>query len=78
MKASRRLLIIVLVGAVVAVLADVLFGDGEAHLWGDGVPGYWAAFGLVWTVVIVVVSKWLGHVLLHRPEDFYDDSDADE
>jgi hypothetical protein len=78
MKPSRRLLIVVLVGAVVAVLADVLLGGDEAHLWGEGVPGYWAVFGLVWTVVIVVASKWLGRVLLRQPEDFYDDSDADE
>lgn len=78
MKPSRRLLIVVLVGAVVAVLADVLLGDSEAHLWGEGVPGYWAAFGLVWCVIIIVVSKWVGHIWLQRGEDYYDDGDSDE
>lgn len=67
-----------MVGVVVIILVDVLLGDKEAHVWGSGIPGYWAAFGFVWTVVLIVVSKWLGHILLLRPEGFYDDSDGDE
>jgi hypothetical protein len=78
MKPSRRLLIVLLLGAIVAVLADVLLGGDEGHLWGEGVPGYWAAFGLVSAVVLVVASKWLGHIVLHRRENFYDDGDGDE
>ena len=78
MKPSRRLLIVVLIGAAVAVLADVLLrGDAEAQVWGSGIPGYWAVFGLVWTVVLAVASKWLGRLLLHRREDFYDEGDSD-
>ena len=77
MRPSRRLLIVVLAGAAAAVLADVLLGEGEAELWGATVPGYWSAFGLVWAVVLAVASKWLGRLLLHRREDFYDDGDGD-
>jgi hypothetical protein len=32
------------------------------------VPGYAAAIGLVGCIVVVQLSKWLGRVLLQRPE----------
>jgi hypothetical protein len=35
------------------------------------VPGYAAVIGLVGCIVVVQISKWLGNVLLQRP-----DSDA--
>lgn len=52
----------------------VLFVLGTAidvALGASPFPGYGATIGLFGCIVIVVVSKWLGTVLLERPEDYY-------
>lgn len=48
---------------VIAAAFDVVRG---AHAL---FPGFYAAFGLIGCTLIVVVSKWIGHSLLQRPED---------
>jgi hypothetical protein len=36
------------------------------------VPGFDFVYGFLGCAVIVLASKWLGHALLQRPEDYYD------
>jgi hypothetical protein len=38
----------------------------------DGIPGFSAVYGFVSCVLIIVVSKFLGHSWLSRPENYYD------
>jgi len=40
--------------------------------WWEAVPGWWAWFGGIGCAVIVIVSKWLGKILLSKPEDWYE------
>ena len=42
------------------------------------VPAVFAVFGFVACVVIVVISKLLGHYWLQRKENYYDRNDGDE
>lgn len=57
-----------LLGTVVllagAVIVDILLGA-------EHVPGYAATIGLAGCIAIILVSKWLGKVLIQRPEDHY-------
>ena len=56
------------------VLADVLFvSKEEAHTFIERIPGFWALFGLAACVLIIVVSKWYGHLGIMTREDYYDD-----
>jgi peptidoglycan/LPS O-acetylase OafA/YrhL len=69
----RQLALAALVGAGIIVLGMVLPGEhGEHHWW----PGFWAVFGAVGCAAIVLVSKALGHLLLERPEGWYDEPGA--
>lgn len=38
----------------------------------ENLPGFYALFGFLSCLVIVVVSKLLGKYWLQRPEDYYD------
>lgn len=41
------------------------------HAW-DHIPLFYAAFGFLGCIGIIVVSKALGKRLLQKPEDYYD------
>jgi hypothetical protein len=36
-------------------------------------PGFWAGFGLLGCLVLVLVSKSYGHAGVTKPEDYYDE-----
>ena len=63
------------------VVFDVTFvAKHAAHLWFEKLPGWWSIFGFIACVLIIIVSKWYGHVRwfgsdfqIMSPEDYYDD-----
>lgn len=58
-------------GALVAW--DIVFVDKEhAHTAVEHIPGFWAVFGFVACVLIIIVSKWFGHLGIMTREDYYD------
>ena len=58
---------------VLVVIADFLvFREHAEYLW-DRLPGWSAVYGFVSCVLLIFVSKFLGHqVGLMRREDYYD------
>lgn len=61
---NRRAVLAVAGAFVVSMLIDLVVGYSPF-------PGYGASLGLFGCIAIVVVSKWIGKVLLDRPEDYY-------
>ena len=57
---------------VLLVAADFIIQRHEIHFFGDKIPGFWSLYGFISCVLIIVVSKWLGHHWLVRDEDYYD------
>ena len=57
---------------VLLIVADFIIPRHEIHFLGDKIPGFWSLFGFISCVLIIVVSKWLGHHWLVRDEDYYD------
>ena len=57
---------------VLLILADFIIPRHEIHFFGDKIPGFWSLFGFISCVLIIVVSKWIGHYWLVRDEDYYD------
>ncbi|MBN2507478.1 MAG: hypothetical protein JXQ71_12365 [Verrucomicrobia bacterium] len=59
------------------VAADAVPGlvdKSEAHTWLEAnVPGFWALFGLVGCILLIVLSKGLGRLGIMTREDYYDD-----
>ena len=71
LKATIRVCLVVLAALVVW---DALFVSKEhVHLFVERIPGFWAVFGFVACVVIIIVSKWFGHLGIMTREDYYDD-----
>ncbi|MBI4806040.1 MAG: hypothetical protein HY795_12465 [Desulfovibrio sp.] len=61
--------------ALAALVAwDLAFVDkSHAHTFAEKIPGFWAAFGFVACVLIIIVSKWYGHLGIMTREDYYDE-----
>jgi len=65
-----------LVALAVLVLVDAIPGvvDKEhAHTALERWPGFWALFGFLGCVMLILVSKWFGHCGIMKDEDYYDD-----
>lgn len=71
LRATIRVCLVVLAALVVW---DALFVSKEhVHTFVERIPGFWAVFGFVACVVIIIVSKWFGHLGIMTREDYYDD-----
>jgi len=57
------------------MIADFLIpkDHGHAVLPGESLPGFYAVFGFVATLLIVIVSKLLGFLFISKKEGFYHD-----
>jgi hypothetical protein len=59
---------------VLLAAMDILFvGNGEAHTAAEHIPAFWSIFGFVGCVLIIVLSKWYGHLGIMTREDYYED-----
>lgn len=57
---------------VLLVAVDFIIPRHEIHFFGDKIYGFWSLFGFIACVLIIVVSKFLGHHWLMKKEDYYD------
>ena len=58
------------------VIVDAIPGvvDKEhAHTQIEHLPAFWAVFGLVGCIILILVSKWYGHAGIMTREDYYDE-----
>jgi hypothetical protein len=64
------------VALVVLVALDAIpwvVNKDDAHTKWEHIPGFWAAFGFLGCVVIILVSKCFGHAGIMKREDYYDE-----
>ena len=45
----------------------------HAHTMMERIPGFWAVFGFLGCVVLILVSKAFGHGGIMKREDYYDE-----
>jgi hypothetical protein len=73
-KLLARLSLLAL-GLLVLFDAIPAFVDkSHAHTGAERFPGFWAVFGFVGCAVLIVASKWFGHLGIMRGEDFYEET----
>lgn len=61
------------VGLALLVAWDLIYVDKHhAHTWVEHLPFFWAVFGFVACALIIIVSKWFGHLGIMTREDYYD------
>lgn len=75
----RRLwLVIFAVVFILFAVVDFLLFRTEAESWWQKIPCFFAIFGLIFCILIVIVSKFIGHLWLQRKEDYYDRNANDD
>lgn len=57
--------------ALLAV-GDIFVHRHHAVFFWDHIPAFMGAYGLVSTILIIVISKFIGHAWLMKKEDYYD------
>ncbi|MEK6795156.1 MAG: hypothetical protein AABZ39_10285 [Spirochaetota bacterium] len=73
MKKHMRIVIIVSVVLLAALVGlSTLVDRTHTHADIEKLPAFWAIFGLVSCLVIIVVSKLLGIIGVSKREDYYD------
>ena len=63
------------------VILDAIPGivdKSGAHTPVEHIPLFWAGFGFVACVAIILLSKWFGHAGIMQREDYYDERPAKE
>lgn len=64
----------VLLGVLVVVDAiPWLVHKEHAHTAAERFPGFWAVFGFLGCVVLILASKAFGHAGIMKREDYYDE-----
>ena len=72
-KAAKR----IAYGALILlIVVDFIIPRHEVHFFGDNIRGFWSLFGFIACVLIIVVSKWIGHLGLMQHENYYDEGDV--
>ena len=75
-KRLKTIVRVCLVLLALLVLLDAIPGlvDKEhAHTGAEHWPGFWAVFGLVGCVVLILASKAFGHAGIMQRADYYDE-----
>ena len=81
MTRNRRLVWAIIAAVLVTIVSDiilVLTGHHATPLWGSGIVGFWAVFAVLWFVVFVFFSKWIGTVAVQQREDYYSQESSSE
>lgn len=68
-----RVSILVLVLLVVVDAVPAIVDKEHAHTRLEHIPAFWAAFGLIGCLVLVILAKTFGHLGISTREDYYDD-----
>ena len=69
-KAAKRTAYVAL---IILIVVDFIIPRHEIHFFGDKIPGFWSLFGFIACVLIIIVSKWIGHLGLMQDENYYDE-----
>ena len=68
----RLLKILFYISLGLTVIVDFFITRKFTHFSWENIPGFYALFGLIACILIVVLAKTLGHQWLMRKEDYYD------
>jgi len=72
MKKEKLTLSVALLLVLLAAVEFFLVHKHHAVFALENVPGYTAVFGLLATLVLILVSKGIGHAILMKREDYYE------
>ena len=69
-KAVKKIAYIAL---ILIIVTDFFITRHEIHFIGDQIPGFWSLFGFVACIMIILISKWIGHLGIMQDENYYNE-----
>ena len=73
LKTVIRVCLALLVALVLIDAIPFFVDKHHAHTKAEHIPGFWAAFGFLGCVLIIIFSKAFGHAGIMTREDYYDE-----
>lgn len=58
---------------VIIVVADYFAERHHVAFFWDEIPGWWAFYGFIACIILILVPKTIGHLWLMKEEDYYDE-----
>ena len=58
---------------ILIILIDFFIPRHEIHFFGDRIPGFWSLFGFIACILIILISKWIGHLGIMQDENYYNE-----
>lgn len=71
-------LITVIALIALSVILDLILLRENGELVWTYIPGFFAVFGLIGALAVIVISRLLGRYWLERREDYYHKADDDD
>ncbi len=69
---SKKLKYLFFICIGLSIVAGFFITHEHVHFWWEKIPAFDAIFGFLGCIIIVVVSKALGHSWIQKDEDYYD------
>ena len=69
-KGVKKIAYIVL---ILVIITDFFIPRHEIHFIGDQIPGFWSLFGFIACILIILISKWIGHLGIMQDENYYNE-----
>jgi uncharacterized membrane protein YeaQ/YmgE (transglycosylase-associated protein family) len=64
---------IYIIGLIIFTILSYLFTPvDEVHFFWEKLPIFNIIFGFIGCIIIIFVSKFLGHLFIQKKEDYYD------
>ena len=58
---------------ILIIVIDFFIPRHEIHFFGDRIPGFWSLFGFIACILIILISKWIGHLGIMQDENYYNE-----
>lgn len=68
----KKLRLALIIGILVTSILGFVFPNPHPHFWWQTIPVFDVFFGFFGCIVIILFSKWIGHIWLMKDEDYYD------
>lgn len=60
--------------ALLTILSLAAQFAAEREYWWEKIPAFWAVYGFVGCMLIIVIAKAIGKHFVQKKEDYYDES----
>lgn len=71
-KTSKRLFLFLALIAVILFIIDFFIPNTEAHFHYENFPAFYAVYGFIAFILLVLIAKYVLRPIVYRKEDFYE------